>query len=707
MVVTIAENIKEELSGGFSCTDSTKTSVIRILDQIKRFRERIRKHIEDNYADFMPNHATSDMYIDEGETLLRETEHLLKNVGSDAKLALTEAKTELTHCVDELREVFLGLRVSYRILKIDDLFQCVEEANATKDYLIVLDLLGKLKSLICSESASEVDRLFLKCDCYDTIKVKYHIQANILQQNLQQRFDRLVQFSEKSFPTAKSVTLQVSKDVTQLQDTVMALFQARYNPKKICDFLLDNCLVPIITKPVSVEYTTDNPEYSQLNISYSLKELGKSLRPSYKHVFMHIKSLLDCLSNINVNVSAEQHVFTIIGSHIKERLLKLIVNECLMYAVPETMDDYQESTLVEDILRFEQTMADAFLIDPESDRDLSDFTHKFDTYFRQRFSKKVLESAREIMQKDLQDMATIAEGNTAEEVAKNPFLFPQCMISRSTLELIKLMDRILRQPMDTSASIESEEANSFLAVIPIILNTYVNDVPKIHEKLLESIPQQAVLFYNNCMFLAHWVAKNAETDIPTHPALVKTLQATGANSFKAQVLHQQKILMQILKDFDLSDTHSIGLVPLKLLRQCLRQLDLLKNVWLNVLPDAIYNTTFCNLLDDFCQDVMKRILTLEDISATVANELSELIEVILNKAPDLFKDKHEVLRVSCWMKLQQLKMILNASLQEITEQWCDGAGILTANYKAEEIRHLIRALFQNTDRRAKALNRII
>lgn len=72
-------------------------------------------------------------------------------------------------------------------------------------------------------------------------------------------------------------------------------------------------------------------------------------------------------------------------------------------------------------------------IDPETDRALSEFTQKFNTYFRQRFSKKVLESAREMMQKDLQDMATIAEGNTAEEVAKNPFLFPQCMISKSTL----------------------------------------------------------------------------------------------------------------------------------------------------------------------------------------------------------------------------------------------------------------------------------
>lgn len=59
------------------------------------------------------------------------------------------------------------------------------------------------------------------------------------------------------------------------------------------------------------------------------------------------------------------------------------------------------------------------------------------------------------------------------------------------------------------------------------------------------------------------------------------------------------------------------------------------------------------------------------------------------------------------MKLEQLKMILGASLVQITEQWCEGHGILTTNYKAEEVKHLIRALFQNTDRRANALASIV
>ena len=59
------------------------------------------------------------------------------------------------------------------------------------------------------------------------------------------------------------------------------------------------------------------------------------------------------------------------------------------------------------------------------------------------------------------------------------------------------------------------------------------------------------------------------------------------------------------------------------------------------------------------------------------------------------------------MKLIQMKMILNASLVQITDQWSEGKGPLTLHYKPDDIKHLIRALFQNTERRAVALASII
>lgn len=57
--------------------------------------------------------------------------------------------------------------------------------------------------------------------------------------------------------------------------------------------------------------------------------------------------------------------------------------------------------------------------------------------------------------------------------------------------------------------------------------------------------------------------------------------------------------------------------------------------------------------------------------------------------------------------MQQIKMILNASMAQIAEQWADGKGPLTLNFRAEDVRHLIRALFQNTDRRANVLATIV
>ncbi|XP_013112183.1 centromere/kinetochore protein zw10 [Stomoxys calcitrans] len=697
--------MKMELSSIGSSTESTKITVLRIMEQVRHFQDRAHKFIEDNYVDFPCNQNICDVYINEGESLIRETENLQKNIGSEASMSLNEANLELVHYLEILREVSIGLKLSHRILKIDDLFQCLDDLNATKEYLPALDLLEKLKSLICSSSFSEIDLLFQKCECYDNIKVKYHIQANILQQNLQQKFDRLVQFSVKVYPTAKYINLQVSKNLVELQSTVNALFQARYNPIKLCDFIFENCLIPIITTPVSVEYFTQNEEFNQMSISYSIKT-HCSLKPSYKTVLSHIVTLFDCLAAINVQVSESKYVFGIIGNHIKEKCLNILVEKCLMHAIPETMDEYDRSTVVSDIKKFEHELSNIFFMDPSKDKALSNFVSNYDTLFRRQFSTTVLENVRSIVQRDLQDMTEITEQNITNILKSNYFQFPQCMVSKSTLDILNLLERILHQPLTMAEATESSAVNYYLTIIPTILNTYALEAPKLHEKLLESIPQQSAVFHNNCMFLSQWVVKNAKFGIPTHAALVKTLQSTGIRIFKAQEEQQRKIILDILKNLDISDTHSIGLNPLKLLRQCLRQLDLLKNVWMDVLPESEYYNTFCSLMDIFCQDIIRNILCLEDISTTVANQLGELIDTILRKGPSLFKEKNQVMLVPSWMKLQQLQMILSASLQEIADQWCDGAGILTVNFKAEEIRHLIRALFQNTDRRAKILSRI-
>lgn len=74
MVAGLDESVTKELSAGLDTVENTKASVVRILQQIRRFQERIHKHIEDNYVDFMPNHTTSDMYV----CILALKEYLLR-----------------------------------------------------------------------------------------------------------------------------------------------------------------------------------------------------------------------------------------------------------------------------------------------------------------------------------------------------------------------------------------------------------------------------------------------------------------------------------------------------------------------------------------------------------------------------------------------------------------------------------------------------
>ena len=69
--------------------------------------------------------------------------------------------------------------------------------------------------------------------------------------------------------------------------------------------------------------------------------------------------------------------------------------------------------------------------------------------------------------------------------------------------------------------------------------------------------------------------------------------------------------------------------------------------------------------------------------------------------------KMDVIRyVKRWNKFKELILILNASLREIEDRWSEGKGPLAIDFSVEEVKKLIRALFQNTDRRAATLSRI-
>lgn len=113
-----------------------------------------------------------------------------------------------------------------------------------------------------------------------------------------------------------------------------------------------------------------------------------------------------------------------------------------------------------------------------------------------------------------------------------------------------------------------------------------------------------------------------------------------------------------------------------------------------------------NLLDVVSLDLIKKVTAMEDISTTLANGLVDLIRTVDEKAQTMFELDTSILAVAkSWQKLLHLSFILDASLIDITNSW--KANQISQCFKVEEVKRLIRALFQNTDRRANALSAIV
>ncbi|PFX30588.1 Centromere/kinetochore protein zw10-like [Stylophora pistillata] len=144
----------------------------------------------------------------------------------------------------------------------------------------------------------------------------------------------------------------------------------------------------------------------------------------------------------------------------------------------------------------------------------------------------------------------------------------------------------------------------------------------------------------------------------------------------------------------------------------------LGKVWNGILPVDIYCQSLGALFDDVLKNIAWEVIQLEDISTEEAHQLHSLLSILVERGSEIFQNTEEEASeavenswnlctvVPHWIRYKELIAILEASLQDIVDRWADGKGPLAHEFTAQEVKGLIRALFQNTDRRAAALDKI-
>lgn len=612
----------------------------KLLDEIVYYKGKTRKFIDSKYVDFLHQLPETETYIEDCESLIGDGQVVLgENDVSGTRETLSMADVELQQYKNEVRKICLEIQTLKKIIRVDALLDEIERCKANHQTLEIMEYLSELETLINDQD----DIVFRSLDCFENIEARFEKENTSMQNSLKQRFGQLVQMTEKQFQTNKLVCLKLTTDVDELKDVVHALLATNFKSKWICDFLLDNILVPIMTRPVSLEYNSD-PYFVELKLSFSVKDKSaEDLKPSYPVVFRHLKTVLNALHEIQI--------FNVFGEYMQDCFLAILVDDCLMDAVPETMDEMRETSLVEDVLALHEYLVEIQFY--AADRpELVAFSQKVEALFRIRFCTGVINVAVNIMHLDLSDIvlmapsgdATSSDDPTIEDQTTNLTTFPRCMVSKSTVELVNLMSKIMREiellHSSTAGSGDSEQTSTQLrTIISVMLDRYMTEVPSYHKKLLTRIPHLTALFHNNCQYLSFWVGKR-ESILSLSPdsQLLVDLKRLGLATLAEQVASQRTQVMDIMKEFDLNDSLT-ELSPSvhRCVRQCLRQLDLLKNVWQSILPDHSYNTHMGAILNDFIDEVIRKVMVLEDIATAIANGLVDVISLIVDRAPLIFQ----------------------------------------------------------------------
>ncbi|NXF94253.1 ZW10 protein, partial [Eubucco bourcierii] len=530
--------------------------------------------------------------------------------------------------------------------------------------------------------------------------------------------------------------------------------------------LLKYILKPLVSYP-SLQPLTE--EQSEVLILRFQSKAGSG-HSSPVEVFEKIKLVFEVLHKYLLNVPLEQAVgqaeegrlrlAELLGDMIWEELSDCLIQNCLVNSIPtKTSKLEQYIEVIRSTEEFEKALKDLKFLKGDT-TDLLKYARNVNSHFANKKCQEVIVAARNLMTSEIHNTVKItpescialpklpdprAGDQLSTQRASEPlhagvetleaepklshytFALPTCRISASVQQLMELAYHTL---LEATASTDQCCVQLFYSVRNMF-QLFYDVVPTYHRESLQKFPQLAAIHHNNCMYIAHHLLTLGHqfhyrlTNIlcqgaATFVDMVPGFRRLGMECFLAQMRVQKGEILERLssaRNFSNMDDEENYSAASKAIRQVLHQLKRLGKVWQDVLPVNVYCKAMGTLLNTALSEIATRIAALEDISAEDADRLYSLCRTMVEEGPQVFtplpeddrnkKYQEEVpVYVHKWMSFKELMIILQANLQEIVDQWADGKGPLAAEFSAAEVKSLIRALFQNTERRAAALAKI-
>jgi centromere/kinetochore protein ZW10 len=455
--------------------------------------------------------------------------------------------------------------------------------------------------------------------------------------------------------------------------------------------------------------------------------------------------LNQCLAGFKIDKTSFIQSF---GEKLSTKLIEMIIKDCLTASVP--YDDSRREAyqaVIEAANGFHALMQEYGFF-KSTTLSFEAFAEKFDQIFVNRRCTKIIVAARNYIFDHSVDCVEVGSSendhdDSAEQLIKELslssqiredafpknthlpklFQFSKCKISKSIYDLGEL----LINTVEAAATAEQDfAAGRLLTTAHNIVKLFLMGAEKQHHETITSVPMFGALFYNACYYLCHlimMVSLRLQPRISKQwPVLIKEcnftpyfaeLRQQAAEALEQHLLQARRQISTLIGVDDVflnlgspTDRKECR----RIVDGCIRQIQQIASVWKDVLTDAVYVRAIGSLVSYTLSAFTKMVLNKEDITETDAKEIEKEFVILLKAFEDLMKVKgQQTIQAFCesdYHKTKEIIFCLRESLLNISDRWCEGKGPLAHWLKADQVKRLIRALFQNTDRRAHVLENI-
>uniref|UniRef100_A0A667Z267 Centromere/kinetochore protein zw10 homolog n=1 Tax=Myripristis murdjan TaxID=586833 RepID=A0A667Z267_9TELE len=703
---------KEDLSGKIS----------KMSRKVEYTKEEVCDTINKRYNEFLP-------CLQGSEELMGQVDELSKEIDT------------LKTCIDsEVR------------LKLDNIHVAMAEYAKLKQQLekntMIISMLGHLKE---ASVESLKDWKSSELPLLRALSSELTVQRENFIYILGDEWKRLAIWK---LPSSKGKSLQ-----TLYQDFVHITHSSTANPVMAdChpsgQILLKNMLKPLVMYPSLSVKVTEQDDATSLALQCLEESSEERSTPSqvYSKLILVLKTLHSNLLDVSIG---DKKLSAVLGELIWEEISQCIIHECLLYSIPTNSSQLEKyNTVIKETEEFEKSLKEMQYLHGDS-TDLLKYARDVNCHFASKKCKDVIVAARKLMTSKMHNTVKItpntnvtlpklpvpsSEVRVSQEARKEEVMLdnvkqlaagtlslPACRISESVQQLMELVLNTLCEAVGSSPQC----ALQLFFTVRNIFQLFYDVVPTYHKESLLKFPHLAAIQHNNCMYLAHHLLTLGHQFRPHLPPplsegiatfvdMVPGFRKLGAQCFLTQLNVQRAELLERLstaRNFSNLDDEENYIAASKAVRQVIHQLKQLGTVWQDVLPVSIYCKAMGSLLNTAITEVISKIMMLEDISSEDGEHLHTLCQTIIEEGPLVFiplaeenknkKYQEEVpIYVKKWITFKELVIVLRANLQEIVNRWAEGKGPLAMEFSSSEMKSLIRALFQNTERRAIALTKI-